>query len=563
MGKSPRFTLLFVYNPQKISPQPYYTENLGIQYIGAVLRQAGYNVQIINADYEDLSGAQLTRLIREFGTTFLGMAPCYITMQQTLAIASEVRSDGNNTLICLGGHHATFCADDILKNEQCIDFIIRGEGEQTIVELARAIESSNGQMPPTNALLAIDGLSFRVGEQISHNKDRTLVEDLDSLPFPVRDPLDRVLDADEHAMPLLCTSRGCPANCSFCSTPQFYHRTWRARSAENVANEIESIVNVYGFTQFYLTDDQFAGKGELGKLHVKSIIDEIKRRQLHMRFNLHFFLMIRADFFRKSNEDIIKEFEDVGFRDIFIGFESADYNQLRLYRKGGQLAQYQEAMQILRHHNIFLEGGFIIFNPYSTFDSLRQDAEFIRQLGVPLFGYHTKELMAFPGTHLFGRLVQDSMMPHHSYKRIEIRYRDDRIGELHRYLRDFFEDFEVSDNQVFECIDFRVKLQGMVRRIRDQKERERAGSFIRRTETTFREITTLNHKFFNQVLDIFDKGGRASQCRALQQTFCAQHSRLTEPIIREYVEFNNRIGIIRKTQTDGKLISKWSARDEG
>ncbi len=105
------------------------------------------------------------------------------------------------------------------------------------------------------------------------------------------------------------------------------------------------------------------------------------RRGLHKAYDLHFFLRVRGDFFRKENEDLISKFPLVGFRDVFIGFESGDTSQLKVYTKGTTTGKYKEAIDLLRKHNIFVEGGFIIFNPYSTFNSLRNDAGFIRNLG--------------------------------------------------------------------------------------------------------------------------------------------------------------------------------------
>ena len=542
--KKTKCTLLFLYNRYKISPQPYYTENLGIQYIGGVLRNAGFDVRIINADYENLRNEQIVNLICENDTDFLGISPCYINMEYALDMSHEIKRRLPNINICIGGHHATFCCDEILKNEDIIDFIVRGEGEETSLELAEAIESHYGGELPFDVLLTIKGLSFRHDGKVTHNEARGVIEDLDRIPFPVRDPLDKILEMGGHAMPLLCISRGCPANCSFCSTPRFYERVWRARSAKNVVDEIQSIIDRYGFTQFYITDDQFAGAGKRGRDHVQSIIQEIKDRELHKDYNLYFFIMVRADFFRMENEDIIKQFPEVGFMDIFIGFESGDPGQIKVYKKGTTQKQYKEAIDLLRKYNIFLEGGFIVFNPYSTFISLRNDANLIRSLGVPLFGYYTKELMAYPGTSLFDELVQNNMFIHHSYKKIKFRYNDDRIGRLHEYVSNFFEGFEETDNLLFETIDFQAKLKTGLNKIKGKRLEDKATLFIKRSDNAYQEITDLNHRFFNNVLDIFEENGSLSQCRYFEQGFKDEYHRLFEPIFKDYRDLNDELNII-------------------
>lgn len=544
--KKTKCTLLFLYNRYKISPQPYYTENLGIQYIGGVLRNAGFDVRIINADYENMDNEQIVNLICENDTDLLGIAPCYINMDGAIKIIQKIKSRHSSIITCLGGHHATFCCNEILKNEDVIDFIVRGEGEETSLELAEAIESHYGSIPPLEVLSTIKGLSFRYDKEVIHNKDRDIIEDLDRIPFPVRDPMDKILEMGEHAMPLLCTSRGCPANCSFCSTPRFYGRVWRARSAKNVVDEIQSIIDRYGFTQFYITDDQFAGIGKRGRDHVQGIIQEIKDRRLHKDYNLYFFIMVRGGFFCKENEDIIKQFREVGFMDIFIGFESGDQGQLKVYKKGTTQKQYQEAIGILRKHNIFLEGGFIIFNPYCTLISLRNDANLIRILGVPLFGYYTKELMPYPGTALFDELIQNNMFIHHSYKKIKFRYEDDRIGKLHEYISNFFESFEETENQLFETIDFQIKLKSGLNKIKDKRLKDKASFFIKKSDNNYQKITDLNYRFFNNILGIFEENGSLSQCRCFEQGFKDKYRKLFKPIFKDYLDLNKELNIIRR-----------------
>ena len=141
-------------------------------------------------------------------------------------------------------------AAEILKNEKDIDYIVRGEGEWTALELVDVLEVNYYGIPDLNQLLRIKGLSFRYKDRVYHNELRQLVANLDEIPFPIRDPLEKANIKGQHAMPLMCTTRGCPADCSFCSTPNFYGRTWRARSAKNVVDEIEAIIQKYRFQQF-------------------------------------------------------------------------------------------------------------------------------------------------------------------------------------------------------------------------------------------------------------------------------------------------------------------------
>lgn len=541
--KKLKCSLLFLYNPKKISPQPYYTESLGIQYVGSMIRKAGFDVKIINLDFEKLNLEEIINYILKNRIDLVGIAPSYINMKDALIIIDGLKKKKSDIFTCLGGHHATFCCDEILKNEDKIDFIIRGEGEYTFLELVKLIESRNGIMPPLNLLKNINGLSFRFYGEIYHNHKRDLILNLDELPFPIRDSLQKVIEKGQHAMPLLCTSRGCHGNCSFCSTPEFFNRKWRARSSYNVVNEIQDIIEKFGFTQFYLTDDQFAGKGKTGKAYVESVIREIKKRNLHEKYNLYFFIMIRADFFCEENEDVIKQFPDVGFLDIFIGFESASSMQLNLYKKGLTEPQYQKAIEILRKYDILIEGGFIIFNPYTDFSTLREDAFFIKNLEIPLFGYYTKELMVLPGTRLYKKLLDEKLLAYHNYKRIEFKYIDIRIGKLFQYISKFFATFEKFDNKLFEAIDFHTKLKAFYKKILNQNNKEEISSFLRKTEKAFKEITSLNFLFFIKILEIFEMDKNPSV--DLQKKFRNKYLQLFQPIYNEYQRLNRDLEIIK------------------
>jgi len=313
----------------------------------------------------------------------------------------------------------------------------------------------------------------------------------------------------------------------------------------NTVDEIEQIAGAYGFTQFYITDDQFVGCGAAGKDHVTGIIKEIKRRDLHRRYDLHFFLMARADFFTLENEDIVAEFPDVGFRDIFIGFESADSSELSLYRKGSTLRQYHAAIDMLHSYDLFVEGGFILFNPYSTFAGLRMDAALIKYLGVPLFGYYTKELMVLPGTSLFDRLVTDGMMAFHSYKNIRFRYGDLRIGRLYEYVAEFFAQFEEADNLLFDVVDFGVKAKGVLRKNRRIADREPLERFLHNLQSCSETLLELNDRFFRTVLNIFENGGTSEDCVVHQQRFESEHHGLLRPLVDEFLVLNRHLEIIR------------------
>jgi len=254
---------------------------------------------------------------------------------------------------------------------------------------------------------------------------------------------------------------------------------------------------------------------------------------------------VRGDFFRKENEDLISKFPSVGFRDVFIGFESGDTSQLKVYTKGTTTGKYKDAIDLLRKHNVFVEGGFIIFNPYSTFNSLRNDAGFIQGLGVPLLGYYTKQLLAYPGTKLFDKLLKDNLLAHHDYKRIEFRYKDDKIADLYSYLSDFFGSVEDLDNSLFESIDFGVKLKAILHKIEDSKTLGMAKAFLAESEQVYSKITDLNYRFFCDLLEAFENSWGSSHVKDIERKFLSEYRAGCETATEGYIKINLALNIIR------------------
>ncbi len=160
--------------------------------------------------------------------------------------------------------------------------------------------------------------------------------------------------------------------------------------------------------------------------------------------------------------------------------------------------------------------------------------------------YYTKELLAYPGTKLFDTILEDNMFIHHTYKRINFQYKEIQIGKLHEYLSNFFASFEETDNRLFETIDFQIKLQRSVTKIRDKVLRNIATLFIEKSDDVFQKITDLNYEFFINILDIFEENKNLDQCRNIEQEFKHEYNRFFEPIYDNYLTLNKDVNIIRR-----------------
>lgn len=247
--------------------------------------------------------------------------------------------------IVLGGHHATLYAREWLQRG--VHFVVRHEGEETIRELVDAIGRGGGYAE-------IAGLSWREGDSIHHNPDRSLIADLDDLPMPDWS----ILDPKLYGLPLAMaghsttveTSRGCSHTCSFCAATKMWHHTQRFKSAERVVEELR-ILQRMGYRRLWFADDNY-GADPLRDL-------EIYERITREGIEVEWMAFIRADTIIE-NPDAIAAGARAGFRLAMVGYESPGERVLGDFHKGVSGEIYREVASILRRNRMFILGFFIV-----------------------------------------------------------------------------------------------------------------------------------------------------------------------------------------------------------
>ncbi|MGD2095709.1 MAG: radical SAM protein, partial [Phycisphaerales bacterium] len=250
---------------------------LGLAYLAAVLRDNGHQVLIYDGDANiekamemDFSALEkkypeyiknvnqmshhiwneLRDVLNDYKPDLVGISVYTTKVASAFTVAQIVKSFNPNISVVIGGPHPSVKSSESLKIASCVDFVIRGEGEISFAQLVEAIEkmgSFNG----------VKGLSFRKNEQIFHNPDVDFIQDLDQLPYPARDLLINKNTYTSEDMGLLMSGRGCPFECTFCSSAGVWGRKIRFRSIENVLDEMQQVLSTYGTVQFSFKDDIF------------------------------------------------------------------------------------------------------------------------------------------------------------------------------------------------------------------------------------------------------------------------------------------------------------------
>jgi radical SAM superfamily enzyme YgiQ (UPF0313 family) len=373
-------------------------EHLGIMYLQGTLKKAGYESNIFSTRFE--SEKHLYEKVRKGNYGLIGLSVMQIDAKRAMRIVRGLREIGYNGYIVMGGHWPNFHPQEILQHHPEVDFVLTGEADYAIVQLAQALD--HGAL----GLDKVSGLAYREGNAIKITPHFAVPDDLDLLPFPLRNQYTEYLRRNGNAVSI-SGSRGCFAHCTFCDIVTFHRKikakAYRARSNENICNEIESL----GLDRVEFVDDQFVDWGEAGKARAYAFADEVERRKLKFEFAA----LARVD---TIDKDLFKRLRQVGLRRVLLGIEAASRDDLKVLGKHITPEQSRKAIQILDEVGIESYVSMIMVNPYSTFETVRQNLEFLVEVSPYIHSdkasLSLNTMQIFSGTPIWQRLKNEKRL---------------------------------------------------------------------------------------------------------------------------------------------------------
>ena len=344
---------------------------LGILYVGSNLKKSGYDVRLHHILPKEIDIT--LRRISNRNPLWIGFSVLSGMTTYWAAIASKkFKMLCPEIPIVWGGHHATLCAKECLL-EDYVDIVIRGEGELTSVELSEALFDFNGDI---DHLKDVDGISFKTNQQeIIHNKGRILKENLDELPldFSLLN-VNTYLNREKRRTVSFFSSRGCPFNCAFCSTPAVFARTYRCHSEEYVAEKIDDLKKKQGIDAIYFSDDNFY----LNRNRARRIIERLRKGGIQCTT-----LDIRLD---QLDEEDLHFFKSNHVMGLFFGWESGNDRLLRLMRKQLTVDRIRAKVELIERYKITSWGSGIILVPTESFEETMNTIRFSIELRRKLKG---------------------------------------------------------------------------------------------------------------------------------------------------------------------------------
>ena len=347
------------------------------------------------------------------GSRLLDAPPHHISAEETINIAKEyeflvlftstpgfpgdirlveaIKAANPHIKICFVGPHVSVLPERSLRDCAAIDFVARKEFDYAVVEFAQG-----------KPLPEILGISYRKNGAVVHNPDRPQITDLDVLP-DVTDVYKRDLDPRRYNVPFLLhpfvslyTTRGCPAQCTFCLWPQTLSgHPWRKRSADKVAAEMAKAKEYWPWVkEFFFDDDTF----NLQKARTIELCQKLKPLGLTWSCTSR----VTTDY------ETLRAMRDAGCRLLIVGYESGDAQILKNIKKGATVERARQFTKDCRKLGLVIHGDFIVGLPGETRETVRNTIKFAKELDVETIQVSVAH--AYPGTELFDYAVKNGFM---------------------------------------------------------------------------------------------------------------------------------------------------------
>lgn len=411
-------TIYFTKYNKLYIPLPH----LGILCLKEIAKNYDIDIEVLDGDFNNLNDEKILKMILKAKPKVIGFSPFQNTIERIISLIKRVHNKLPETIIILGGVHASISAIDIIRDITEVNYIIKGEAEVSFPKLLLSLL----KIKQTN-FTEIDGLVYRLDDKIIENK-ASIFPDLDLLPnlgipqIPVTNEIS------------LTSSRGCVSNCSFCCTPYYMKLTgnskYRCQSPEKVINDITQIIQSSDNKgiSIYFPDSDFLGINDKTIERASKIADSILSNKIIVEIKI----ACQAKAIVKAGIEFWKKWAKAGLTMVFCGFESGSDEDLAYYNKSSSVNDGLEAYRILSECNICLHIGFIMFNPYSNEEKLLKNINFLKEVDqLHIYGNISREVSAYPGTKIFQDLEANKLLSFNKpYLAIQINYKNKSIEDI-------------------------------------------------------------------------------------------------------------------------------------
>ena len=406
-------------------------------YLGSSLHAHGHRVEILDCQAEPLDWSGLEKRMRASDPDIVATSGFTCNAYTCARVTEIAKTIDEDIATVVGGQHFSFTDEESLRSYPEIDFVVRGEGERTLVQLLRALRNGS-------ELTDVDGLSFRHDGEVIANRPAEMIENLDELPFPAYHLVDKNLSryhfkmmAGNSRYMIIETSRGCFHRCSFCTQWKHWGGVWRTKSPKRIAEDMARLRDDYGAGFIWLTDDNF----EIGK-RGRQFSEELRKKGFSDSDS--WFFQARTDDISRHPE-VVCELANVGNNWQLVGVENNSASTLEQFRKGATAEDARAAVRVLKDNGIIAQTMAIIGSRSDSHESILQLRDFLSDLDPDIAIFSC--LTPMPGTDLYEQAksngwIEDTNFDHydmaHAIMPTETLSRTEVQEELYRCYKGFF-----------------------------------------------------------------------------------------------------------------------------
>lgn len=379
-----------------------YHENLGLGLIHACIeKEEGCNVVSYDLRIQRLNEYEMAEIILEEKFNVVAFSVNYATMESAVLIAQLVKFHYSDVYIVFGGEHATYLDVEILERYSFVNAVVRGEGEQTFIELIKCLEDGKD-------LKSVAGITYSEDGKIIQNENRIPISNLDSIPFASKQLVKLAIKNNVPIEIGILAQRGCPFTCSFCNAYKFFSNEFgigqtRTRTPENVVLEMKQLYPYFRdnhkmILHFY--DATFITKSKKSREWVEKFIDLLEKSAIRIPFDA----FIRADSFdfdKQEDINLIERLKGVGFIGTYLGLEAGDDEVLELYNK--KVHTNDSHYTIEKLYNMGIEGstnGVICFHQAVSLKEVKNTVSFLKSIGFCSLWNVSSRAETLPGINL-------------------------------------------------------------------------------------------------------------------------------------------------------------------
>jgi anaerobic magnesium-protoporphyrin IX monomethyl ester cyclase len=416
---------------------------IGLMYVAAALEKAGFEVQMLDNYLQKKPVAEVQQLVTQSQPQIVGITCGSATYPRCVETAKAIKAVLPSCRIVVGGWHASYMPESLLAHPE-IDYVVMGEGERAITELAQAIIS--GSEP---AALTIAGAGCRRAGTNILNAPK-YIENMDEIPYPARHLLpleqyDRTIEfLDAKPADVMSISRGCVFSCGFCETRKLWGNICRGFSPQRVIGEIQDLQTRYSTRGIYFINDNFTLR--------KKEASELCSLMIENKLDLEWVCDTRVDL---VNQELLNLMSKAGCKTIWFGVESASPRILQRIGRNTTPEQVEAAFKMCKKAGIKTACSFMLGLPDETLKDMEASLKFAKKLNPDWCQFNV--FIAYPDSKLYQELLETGKYTKLDDFLLSVKTDEFDYQSLLAVQRRFFKDFHMSPKQIYK----RVRREGV------------------------------------------------------------------------------------------------------